>query len=389
MKAIRLAIINLRMNLSNFLMISLLYLLLPLMISLFMSFTFSSISKEQNQAELKLQVIDEDNSNLSKTFIKALAGSPFIALVDLDNGDYEITFPKGFEDTQSNLDQDSLYPSLRNIDGGSSGEALLTDYINQLGSSMQSSLLTSRAILEANLSETDQALLETNLGTTTANLSGLFIQEHISSSSQDLAQAVTEQYATGFLSYILIMFAMAIPTSTKQAQKSGLYGRIHTSPSTKAELMLADFYSSWQLSFLILVLYIVVHRLVSGAFSGNLLIYILMMLVYSAFAIAIASLLNALVPNTNVMTVVFTLIMIVQVMSVSVGGMLTMGEESPVSRLLDRLRIDQLWIQSLERNREGLYGMHDIWVLLALAFATILCLWLATVRESHRKEVRL
>lgn len=389
MKAIRLAISNLRINFGNFAMLATLYLMLPLMISFFMSFTFTGILKEEGQAELKLQIVDEDQSEASQAFVDSLLQSQFIALSDVGDGDYELTFPPGFGAAQLDPAADPILPQFRNIDGGSSGEELLTRYINELGRAQRRAALTDEAIDRAGLEGAAVADLRGRLVDAEGGLGDLFQLDTVSEDGRDLAQAVTDQYALGFLSYILIMFVMSIPASTKIAQKSGLYGRIHTTPSTKADIMVADFLSLWCLSFVILLLYILIHRAVSGAFSGNLLIYVLMMLVYSGFAIGVATLLSALVPNTNIMTAIFTFIMILQVMSVSVGGMLTLGEESPVSRLLDSLRIDRLWIGSLERNREGLYGTRDYLILLVLAVATVVCLGLATLRENHRKEVRL
>lgn len=390
MKAIRLALSSLRIDLSNFLMIAALYLFLPLAISLFMSFTFTTIIKEESQPVLKLAFVDEDNTPVSAAYQEALAANPLINFTPEAEADFALLLPRGFGQIIGGQSTDpSFYPSFQNLGGGSSSESILLSYIDDLGRAFQRSAQVELAIGEAALGLDEQQTVEADLAAAMQQMQGLIRPATIESEGRDLAQALNDQYATGFISYIIIMFAMAVPLSIKTAQKKGIYGRIHSTPSTKADIMLSDFYSYWWLASLILILYLLIHRVITGAFAGSLLLYMPLLIVYAAVAISAAILLSAFVKNQNIIYILITLLMILQVMSVSVAGMLTLGEESAVARILEMIRIDQGLIKQLDAVRTAEFGVVE-WLHLGLmAIAVIVMLSLAVLREKKRKEVRL
>lgn len=390
MKAIRLALSSLRIDLSNFLMLAALYLFLPLAISLFMSFTFTAIIKEESQPELKLELIDEDNTPVSAAYQEALEANPLISLTAEAEADFTLLLPRGFSQVIGGQSTDSsFYPSFQNLGGGSSSEAILLTYIDEVGRAFQRAAQVEAAIDDADLDLEAEQALEVAVAEAMLAMQQFIRPETIETEGPDLAQALNDQYATGFVSYIIIMFAMAVPVSMKNAQKKGIYGRIHSTPSTKADILLSDFYSYSFLASLILILYVLIHRTITGAFVGSLFIYIPLLIVSASVAIAAAILLSALVKNQTIIYIVITLLMILQVMSVSVSGMLTLGEESTVARILEMTRIDQALIKQLDAVRTAEFGAVEWLQLGFMAIAVVVMLSLAVLRENKRKEVRL
>lgn len=390
MKAIRLALSSLRIDLSNFLMLAALYLFLPLAISLFMSFTFTAIIKEESQPELKLELIDEDNTPVSAAYQEALEANPLISLTAKAEADFTLFLPRGFSQVIGGQSTDSsFYPSFQNLGGGSSSEGILLTYIDEVGRAFQRAAQVEAAIDDADLDLDAEQALEVAVAEAMLAMQQFIRPETIETEGPDLAQALNDQYAMGYLSYIIIMFAMAVPVSMKNAQKKGIYGRIHSTPSTKADILLSDFYSYSFLASLILILYVLIHRAITGAFAGSLFIYIPLLIVAASVAIAAAILLSALVKNQTIIYIVITLLMILQVMSVSVSGMLTLGEESTVARILEMTRIDQALIKQLESVHRGQFAASDWLQLGFMAIAVVVMLSLAVLRENKRKEVRL
>lgn len=388
MKALRLALNSIRIDLGNFIMIAALYLCLPLFISMFMSFIFTTVIREESSPVLTLTIIDEDETAVSQALIASLEAAPILDITE--DADFELRLPAGFSRYIDGESADPAYqPRFRNDNGGSGSEELLLNYINEFGRALLRSRALTAAVDSADLDSRSAEALAERLADSRVAMPSLFADAVTAEENRDLAQTLNDQYAVGFLSYIIIMFAMAMPVSIKNAQKKGLYGRIHSTPSSKADILLSDFYSYWWLCSLILFIYVVVHRAVTGAFAGNLLLYAVVLVVYAALVIALASLLSALVKHVTVIYMFITVLMILQVMSVSVGGMLTLGEESFAGKLIGSLRFDRILVEHLEEIRLGVFNARD-WVILAAIVAIALaCLRLAVLREEHRKEVRL
>ncbi len=392
-KSLRIAIDTFRLNFDNLLMVSLIYLVLPLGLSFFMIFSVAGSISQEASPKLLVTIKNEDPSEISQAYVQALEATGVIT--PSEDGNYTVTLPAGFGDAlvtgqwTSADSENSKHLSLENVDGGQTGETILEEILTEVAKAFHRNAAIVENMAQEGLSAAEQASILSQIATSEASLTNLIHSETIQNDSQDLRTAMNESYAFGYLSYIIAIFAMTIPSSLRDMQKKGTAARIASTPTAKSHIVVSDFISTWWLALVMLVVYLIVHRLVTGVFLGNLGIYILIMAVFSAVAISAIVLINSLIPNTTVTTILVTILMIIQVISATITPLISGPSGNILSQVIDAIRVDKSMQTMFTNNRLGVFGQSDLIQLLILVAISIAFLLLTTLRENARKEARI
>ncbi len=223
---------------------------LPLVISLLMGTLTESLFENPNEiSPLVIDIVDNDQSELSKQLVLFLSSDEVSTLLDVssDEPDALLTIEKGYADKL--LSNSPLTLELQALSANThqyavkGATSLLDEYHKQLSIALSNN-------------ETI-----TNLYSTSA-ISFTEIETALSLNS-------TTYYAVSLMSFTAIMLIMSVSAASYKAKEMGLTKRYYAAPLTRLKMLHYDMLSNVIYIFIVFATYMLIYRLLGDAFVGN------------------------------------------------------------------------------------------------------------------------
>lgn len=385
MKVLRLLIFTFKLQINNLLKIMLLFLCLPLMLTIFMVFVSTGVESEEEKISLKVYVEDQEKSEASEAFVKALEQVEIIQLEE-KRGDYNLIIPEGFSGLLEGKKGEPI--QMQNLNGSRTGEKILLQIMDNLGKGWQTQTLLAESLQTADLSAEKVAEVNSSLQGIQVDMQDFLKYKEVDM-KVDNKTFVINALALAYLGYIFLMYAMQVPASDVQMKKTGLGKRIYSSPTKPVDSFLSDYALYVILGSVIAFSYVVIIRLIYSVFSGNLLLYLLLIVIFMAAFIAIVSLINNIIPNPQITTFIVSLFMIIQVMAASFLPSTRGNTPGPIFGFLNKIRIDRQMVYEFNLVNEGQFTTERLLPLGLVVLGTFIIVALTAFVVDRRKEQRI
>lgn len=264
--------VNLKVVLKQFPMTILYMLGLPLFIGLLMGNMMTIMFTNPNSVEpLILQIVDEDESNLSHQLISILndeSMAPYFEVSDDERGS-TLVIPKGYE-------EDLL--------SGTGGELVLEEgdtHNHMLSLTVATSILDQyHEGLWRTLSTDNTEFLSLVYDET--SLESIYIESPIALNS-------TTYYSVGMMAFFVFMMIMNISGASYKSAELGLDKRMYSAPLTRVRMFNYDYLANLLYCVILLSCYVLVYRLLGYSFEGPIALLILPILASSCFIVSVGS----------------------------------------------------------------------------------------------------
>lgn len=373
----------LRQNADDFAKLVLLFVILPLALSIFIGFTFTPDS-ETAAPKITIEFQDEDQTEISKTFIDALKQLGWFQ--DDSSPSFVLNFPKGFGDGLIGEAED-VKPTLLIQGGGSSGEQLITMAVEDIAREFRIQHSVGKSLEKKGLPPEKILSIHKNLLKIAEDSQELLVPEVMDSTGDSLKTLIREKTAAGYIGYILILFALSAPSSSIMMKKTGLDKRIGSTPSKASQHLLANIVTDSLVAVVIFLLYLGIHRLAFQNFSGNFFLHLLIVVCYAFFITAVGNLLNVLIPNPEYLNIFFSLFILIQSITAPFGAAELLEEQGGMMNFISKLRVDQHLLVLMDRNRQGIFSSADSRSLIYLVLGGIVITALSLFFADRKKEV--
>lgn len=280
---------------SNLLVNLLYFLVLPLVMTIFMSSMLDMEFTNPIVTEVSpIFITDNDKTTLSKSlssFINSDLKSLFKIKSNKDAVDLEIVIPSGYED--SIINNKSISIDLIPLKTRGSIDILMKNILDKYHEQMYLS----------------------NLDTNT-NLNELFAKSSLTTSFIEPInqQSSTEYFAVSMLGYLVILFIMNNIQAGYLSDTNGFNKRFHAMPIKRTTLLIYNSIVLWIYSFVILLLYIFANRILKLAFLENLLPIIFICVIVSIFITCASNFISTFFPKKFGLPLV-SILMLVQVIA--------------------------------------------------------------------------
>lgn len=268
------------------------YLAMPILLSIFLSFTSgSAFSVEPKAPKIKVNIENKDRGQIGKVLDKyfaSLAASNIIVKTDKNDADYNIYVDENYG--QSLLDKNSQ-GKIR-LEGKTNASLSQKSYLKlmleEINTKLQEEKIIEKLAADKNISARE---LNSILETLTKAEADIAFKINLVDGSR--AVNGRQYFSIVSIGYVLLMiFATAIQANVKPEFK-GLGKRLSLLPFKHYQKVLYSLFTDSLLYMGLLVLYIVCWRVIdSSTFEGNLILYFVILSVFTLFIVSLASFLS-------------------------------------------------------------------------------------------------
>lgn len=382
MKVLRLTLDSLRIDLGSFAVLFFGFLIFPLFMSQFLIYA-NSVEASDVQPKLKIEFQDEDQSEISKLYIKMFQSSGIIE--EDKKSDYVLTLPQGFSDSILSADPEAA-PELNDDAGSGTGKSILKILHDSFSSSIRRQFELNDAVSRSGIGEEESQKLLIQAAGLEAKVGQMIQTEILDTTGRDRKQTVRDNIAMGYLGFIILMFSVNIPGSDTKARKTGLDRRVHSTPTRRGTITIANYIEYSSVATLIMLAYIVIQRF-GGSFNGSVPLHLLIAVCFSLIFSAGAMLLTTIVPKPEYSSLILTLLLMIQSFGVSFGGVSGSQELSGLAGLMNKYRPDKAMLQMMERNATGTLNRTDFITLGALVLGAIILISISAFLQNKKKEI--
>lgn len=377
MKFLRVLWINIKILMRAFLMIGAVYILVPVLLSLFFGY-ISSAASGDFEIGINMDLVDEDHSDASRGIKVALEALDAISFHPDEDYDVKVIIPEGYEKMLMGRGDDAnivVDPS----GGGASAREISKRLMDQFGKTLELSYQLRTA--DRGFSEKQGLIAEMT------DLASRELKVERESIFVDKGIDVKMKMGMSFLSYSFLMMMATIPASMKLARTTGLKARELSLPTAKETLLFYDYISGVLTCMITGTLYIGIHRLLHVGFSGSLLQYLGTIAAFSMVYIA-ASYGVVEVFGEKIGSAMIQFMSIVQIFSASfvTSGMMD-AKTNVLGKIISALRIDKPLIGLLERTYTGTWDGRSTLALGVVIGVGIALFGLSYFLRKQRKEV--
>lgn len=287
--------------------ILLMYSIFPLLLCLFMGYTQKDLFRPDiNIDKVNVNIVDKDNSEASKNFVKIFASSEMKRLFNVKkDSDYTITIPKDYEKNISSLKNADIDVTAKN-DNTNNGDIIIKSIIKEYGKSLSESVIILGKINNMNVNDKQKLFADISEKINiTVNKSA--IKNKILKGQRTLTS--NENEAASMSAYMIFMTILGFSAGHQLEKENGTLKRFLSTPITRASYFNLDLVVFFITSLGYGGIYIITMRLFGIAFKGtNPLIIILILLGQSMLAAAIGGFLIAFF-NKKTATAIMMLLM--------------------------------------------------------------------------------
>ena len=244
---------------------------LPLFIGLLMGNIMNLMFESPNNIEpLAVQIIDEDQSSLSKQLITFLSDESLATYVQLSDENFTatLTIPKGYEQqVQSQVASELLITE----EGLKNNHALPLTTFKQLLDQYHEQLMIG---LSQNSSEP---------------LSLIYHQQSLITEYVDTPLQLNSYtyYSVSMMGFFIVMMILTITASGYKSAELGLHKRMAAMPLTRVTMLHYDFIANCIYCFLLLFIYVIIYRILGHSFTGSFWILMILIVATSLFIVSI------------------------------------------------------------------------------------------------------
>ncbi len=298
----------------------------PLLLILFLTFIGSDgFTETLSIPEIKMEIMDQDETELSRQFIQLFEGEPF--QITEENPMYQITIPEGYE-----------------------AGILRSEPVTIKVEELENNPAIVQQVMEATIEQYNQILSTTMLAQGTnvdmeqllAIYQGQSFEKEFVTPENKLS--LFEENAILFSGFTVIMVVLQIAGSSYGMEGTGIEKRMHSIPLTKAQLFHYSIIQNFTVSFGILALTILVYSFFGEHFRVNFLYFIHVIGILSVLTVALGQLVGEFLSKT-IGSTILTLVLIVDMVLATINL-----EE--FTRYMPTQLIHQLYRGALEGNLE-------------------------------------
>lgn len=272
------------------------YVLFPIVFVLLISYVQKEdFQPEVNQPIFSIEILDEDNTDSSRALKSYFESKEISKILNVKNSgnddiDYTVKIPKGYsKGLIGESDLKFIVEASKNA--STSMGNLLVNLIDNFNTEVSKSMVIDENITNSNI---DINEINSNILTTYLTDS---VETIIYKSDKSLTSY--EYISISYLSFVFILFIMAIISSDDILKEIGVYNRIMSTGLTKVQYFNLNFISNYLTMIVINTLYIFFFRFTGLSFSGSLGILFLIILLQSLIITLIGSLIMTILPKSH------------------------------------------------------------------------------------------
>lgn len=246
--------------LSNLTITLVYFILFPVLLAVFLGFFQNSIYENPLKLNtLKVEIIDNDNSNMSKSLISFLESDEMKELIELNpnEADIEIEIPKGYEESVISLKKSEI--SINKLEGG----------FNNSTNTLKTILDKYHQGLYVSLSGGSTEVLN--------NITGKSIIENIDINTSKTSSSY-EVLSSSMIAFVISMLIFSLIQSNYAEASKNIDRRVSSTPITKSQYFYYDAFALLIYSAIIVSGYVFFFRFVGISFTGRIFPLIILIL---------------------------------------------------------------------------------------------------------------
>lgn len=262
--------ITLKGMLSNAAVTVVFFILFPVLLAGFMGFFQNSIHENPLKLNvLKISIVDNDNSTMSKTLVSFLESDEMKELMEVNSNDndIEIVIPKGYEKSVVSLERNEIK-------------------INELNDGFTNSTNTLKTILD----KYHQSLYVSLSGGSVEalnNINGKSIIENININTSKTSSSY-EVLSASMIAFVISMLIFSFIQGNYTEVSRNIDKRIASTPISKTQYFYYDSFALLIYSSIIVSGYVFFFRIAGISFTGSLLPLILLILLSAILIVSIS-----------------------------------------------------------------------------------------------------
>jgi ABC-2 type transport system permease protein len=291
-------IVSLKLMLTQWKQIILMYAIFPLSLALVMGYFQKDVFKPNiNMEKIKISIYDEDDSKSSHNFTELFSFREFKQLFELsDSGDYIITIPKDFEDNLKELKEVTIQVDEKKRINRIN-EAIIRSIISEYGRGISQAMIISDKIESLDIKDKESFYSEIAAKISSVEAVSA-IKDNILKGEESL-NSYENQGAT-MITFFAIIIAMGCVAGYHLDKENGSFKRLMSTPISRLSFFNLDMLIFLIASFIYGLIYILAFRIAGFAFIGvNPAIIISILVVQSLVISALAGLLVAFIGKNN------------------------------------------------------------------------------------------
>lgn len=246
------------------------FILFPILIAAFMAFFQDQVHENPLKLkDIKVQIIDEDDSEMSSKLAEVLKGKDLKEFVNVVNkdADIELVINKGYEKKLLALDKGNIV-------------------INKLEDGRELAIDTLKTILD----KYHENMYVAISGGNTLELNNISTQSIIDEITIDKVEGANtyEKIIASMLGFVISMLMFNLIQSCYLDISINLDKRINSTPITKLQYLIYDTLALFVYAFIILSAYVFFFRIVGLSFQGKLLDLIIILLTGTTMVVLVA-----------------------------------------------------------------------------------------------------
>lgn len=274
------------------------YAVYPLVIALVMSFAQQDMfTPVINNPIFSIIIVDEDETPSSKNLVSFLTNEEVSKVITVitdedEDFDYTLRIPVNYEN--SLLGQNSVSVTVEAEEKASSSKGnLLVNIVDKYNSELSQGLVIQNSIMNPSLSKKQQEILALEIN---EMFSEIYNSNSIESNIHKVRKGLNsyEYYSITFLSFIFVIFIMAIINSDAAWKEVGLNSRIMSTSITKYQYFNYNLMSNYLTIIVANLFYVFAYRFSGLSFKGSLPLLLLIILVQSFMITTIGTLISTL-----------------------------------------------------------------------------------------------
>ncbi|MGL5766676.1 MAG: ABC transporter permease [Sarcina sp.] len=303
------------------------FIMLPGILGLFMGSMLNS-ENQQNFEKVIVQVVDEDNTEVSKELVNIIRGKELSELLEVSNdkkADIVVNIPKGYE---AAVENNSTNVVQLNVGQHSRYEKILQDVIDAYHFNLY---ISKDADISKKFEEINNNKIVDFKDIKSEN------EAFLSNGHMIDSNIVTGDIVVGFIGMIFAMFLVNSAQVKSLDTFKGADMRLKSMPISKRKLYFYNLCSDGLYILLVVLGYITIFNLICGAFSGNILLVLGGALVASLFTVAVVQFMNEFIPQNVALILTMSLMILSSIGGFAIGDMLN-GIPNPFEFIVDMFK---------------------------------------------------
>lgn len=262
--------------LSNVVITVIYFILFPVILAAFMGFFQNSVKENPLKlSTIKVAIIDNDKSNMSRDLVSFLKSDEMKELIEENpnDNDIEIIIPKGYEESVSSLEKNEIKINK------------LTDELNNSVNTLKTILDKYHQSLYVSLSGGSNEALQ--------NISGKTIIENININASKTSTSY-EILSASMIGFVISMLIFSLIQGSYAESSINLDKRIASSPLSKIQYFYYDSFALLIYSAIIISGYVLFFRVLGISFTGREFPLIILILLSSILIVSMSKFVNEL-----------------------------------------------------------------------------------------------